>query len=60
MVHWLSNDDSFIAIRAKAGPDQTLTLSNTAQALIGAGFLFGVPLLLLGSGLFIWLRRRKR
>jgi ABC-type uncharacterized transport system involved in gliding motility auxiliary subunit len=60
MVHWLSNDDSFIAIRAKSGPDQTLTLSTTAQALIGAGFLFGVPLFLLSSGFFIWIRRRKR
>lgn len=60
MVHWLSNDDSFIAIRAKAGPDQSLVLTNTAQAVIGAGFLFGVPLALLGSGVFIWLRRRKR
>ncbi|MBI5041055.1 MAG: Gldg family protein [Gammaproteobacteria bacterium] len=60
MVHWLSNDDSFIAIRAKAGPDQSLTLTSTAQAVIGAGFLFGMPLALLGSGVFIWLRRRKR
>ncbi|MBI5461994.1 MAG: GldG family protein [Gammaproteobacteria bacterium] len=60
MVHWLSNDDSFIAIRAKAGPDRSLALTNTAQAVIGAGFLFGMPLALLGSGVFIWLRRRKR
>ena len=60
MVHWLSNDDSFIAIRAKTSPDQSFTLTTTAQIAIGAGFLFGLPLLLLGSGVFIWLRRRKR
>lgn len=60
MVHWLSHDDSFIAIRAKAAPDQSLNLSSTAQAAIGIGFLFGVPVLLLGAGLVIWLRRRKR
>ncbi len=60
MVHWLSNDDSFIAIRPKSGPDQTLVLTPTAQILISVGFLIGLPLLLLGSGLFIWLRRRKR
>ena len=28
--------------------------------LIGVGFLIVLPVLLIGSGLFIWLRRRKR
>lgn len=60
MMSWLSNDDSFIAIRATSAPDQSLNLSSTMQAIIGLGFLFGVPLGLLGSGVFIWLRRRKR
>ncbi len=60
MLNWLSNDDDFIAIQAKAAPDQTLTLSATAQTVIAAGFLIALPLGLLGSGLFIWLRRRKR
>lgn len=60
LLNWLSNDDDFIAIQAKAAPDQTLTLSPTAQTVIAAGFLIVLPLGLLGSGLFIWLRRRKR
>jgi ABC-type uncharacterized transport system involved in gliding motility auxiliary subunit len=60
MVHWLSHDDSFIAIRAKAAPDQSLNLSGSVQAGIGIGFLFGVPVALLGAGVVIWLRRRKR
>ncbi len=60
IMSWLSNDDSFIAIRATSAPDQSLNLSNAAQAIIGLGFLFVVPLALLGSGLFIWMRRRKR
>lgn len=60
MLHWLSHDDNFIAIRAKAAPDQNLNLSAAAQAAIGFGFLFAVPGLLVISGLFIWLRRRKR
>lgn len=60
LVHWLSHDDNFIAIRAKSAPDQNLTLSGTAQAMIGFGFLFVLPALLLGAGLFIWIRRRKR
>lgn len=60
MVNWLSNDDDFIAIRAKAAPDQTLDLSAAAQTAIALGFLILLPLALIGSGLFIWLRRRKR
>lgn len=60
IMSWLSNDDNFIAIRAASAPDQTLTLSSTAQGVIGLGFLFAVPLALIGSGVFIWLRRRKR
>ncbi len=60
IIDWLSHDDEFIAIRPKAAPDQNLTLSNTAQVVIGIGFLFVLPLLLLFTGLIIWLRRRKR
>lgn len=60
LIHWLSHDDAFIAIRAKAAPDTQLVLSQTAQALIAFGFLFVLPGLLLLSGLLIWLRRRGR
>jgi ABC-type uncharacterized transport system involved in gliding motility auxiliary subunit len=31
-----------------------------AQGIIGLGSLIGLPLLLLTSGLVIWLRRRRR
>ncbi|HEY9198062.1 MAG TPA: DUF4350 domain-containing protein [Gammaproteobacteria bacterium] len=60
LVNWLSNDDDFIAIRAKTAPDQSLNLSTAAQTTIALGFLIVLPLALIGSGLFIWLRRRKR
>jgi ABC-type uncharacterized transport system involved in gliding motility auxiliary subunit len=60
MVHWLSHDDAFIDIRVKAAPDTTLELGRISQAVIGLGSLIGMPLLLLGSGLAIWLRRRRR
>ncbi|MGB5261761.1 MAG: DUF4350 domain-containing protein [Gammaproteobacteria bacterium] len=59
-VHWLSHDDAFIDIRVRTAPDATLVLSNTSRAVIGFGFLFGLPLLLLLAGLVIWLRRRRR
>ncbi len=60
MIHWLSHDDSFIAIQPKSAPDRTLTLSPTAQFTIGAGILLVIPLGLIASGVMIWLRRRKR
>jgi len=60
LVHWLSHDDAFINIQVKTAPDTTLELSRTVQAVIGLGSLIGMPLLLLITGIAIWLRRRRR
>lgn len=60
LIDWLNHDDQFIAIAARTTGDSTLELSKTAQILIGFGFLFALPALLLASGLFIWWRRRSR
>jgi len=60
IVNWLSHDDNLIAISARTAPDTRLNLSRSASLLIALGFLFVLPLALLGSGLFIWLKRRKR
>jgi len=60
IVRWLSHDDVTIEIRVTAAPDTTLVLGKTAQAVIAIGFLVGLPLLLLLTGLVIWLRRRRR
>ncbi len=60
IFNWLSHDDSFIAIPAKTAPDTSLNLSKYAIGGIGIGFLIVLPLLLLGSGLLIWMKRRKR
>ncbi|MDH5514072.1 MAG: GldG family protein [Gammaproteobacteria bacterium] len=60
IVHWLSHDDAFISIRVRTAPDASLVLTNTARTVIGFGFLFGLPLLLLLAGLVIWMRRRRR
>ena len=57
---WLNHDDQFITVTARTASDVNLELGKTAQIIIGFGFLFGMPLLLLGSGVAIWWRRRNR
>ncbi len=60
ILNWLTRDDNLIAIPAKTAPDLTLSLSNTAVAVIGLGFLIGLPLALFGGGFAVWMRRRRR
>jgi ABC-type uncharacterized transport system involved in gliding motility auxiliary subunit len=60
IVRWLSHDDATIDIQVKSAPDTTLILGKVAQAVIAIGFLIGLPLLLLLTGIIIWLRRRRR
>jgi ABC-type uncharacterized transport system involved in gliding motility auxiliary subunit len=60
LITWLSHDDAFMDIRVRGAPDTTLVLERTTTAMIGLGFLIGLPLLLLVMGLIIWLRRRRR
>ncbi len=60
IMNWLSHDDQFIDVPAKTAPDLQLNLSRAAYAVIGLGFLFVLPAVLLGAGLTIWLKRRRR
>ncbi|NOR41459.1 MAG: ABC transporter [Gammaproteobacteria bacterium] len=60
IVHWLSHDDAFIDIQIRSAPDTLLELGKISQAMIGLGFLIGLPLTLLLTGTVIWLRRRRR
>ncbi|MDD1612612.1 MAG: GldG family protein [Methylococcaceae bacterium] len=60
MVNWLIHDDRFIDIPAKTAPDRTLKLTTTSIAMIGFGFLIVLPLCLLGTGFWVWRRRRRR
>lgn len=60
LINWLSHDDHFITIPVSTAPDTELVLSETAWSWLGLLFLFGLPLLLLGSGVTIWWRRRQR
>jgi ABC-type uncharacterized transport system involved in gliding motility auxiliary subunit len=60
MVNWLSHDDNLIAISPRAAPDTQLQLSQNSQLFIALFFLLALPLILLGTGIRIWLVRRKR
>ncbi len=59
IIRWLLHDD-WLGGDAFEPADRGLRLSERQTLLIGFGFLFGLPLLLLGAGLTIhWLRRRQ-
>ena len=59
VFNWLANDETLIDIPARSAPDLAFELSRTAAALIRFGVMFGLPALLLGTGFFIWRRRRR-
>lgn len=59
LVNWLSRDENFIDIPARTASDLKLELSPFSAGLIGIGFLFIIPLSLLGIGILIWWRRRR-
>ncbi|MDZ7661781.1 GldG family protein [Thiohalophilus sp.] len=59
IINWLSHDDAFIDIPSRTAPDTELTLDSLTWSILGLLFLFGLPLLLLGYGLYIWWQRRK-
>ncbi len=60
MINWLFHDDRFINIPTKIAADKSLQLSPIAVGIIGFGFLIAIPLLLLGTGIYIWRKRKQR
>ena len=60
IINWLSHDDNFISIPSTTAPDTELVLEKRTWSLLGMAFLIVLPLILLGSGIVIWLKRRKR
>ena len=59
VFNWLADDETLIDIPARRAPDLSFELSRSGAALIRFGSLFGLPALLLGTGFFIWHRRRR-
>ena len=60
IVQWLGRSDNLINIPAKVAPDSKLDLSPLASGAIAVGFLFILPLALIGAGATIWFKRRRR
>ncbi|BAU47074.1 ABC transporter [Sulfurifustis variabilis] len=60
VANWLSRDDAYVNIPVRTARDRTLSLSRTARIVMGGGFLFVLPIALLGGGLAMWWRRRRR
>ncbi|MFA6163966.1 MAG: GldG family protein [Methylobacter sp.] len=60
MINWLIHDDRFIDIPAKTTTDKSLQLSQISIAIIGFSFLIIIPLLLMGTGFYIWRKRKQR
>lgn len=57
---WLLADDALIDVPEASAEDRTIKLNDAALAIISFSFLLGLPILLGGSGLLIWRRRRRR
>jgi ABC-type uncharacterized transport system involved in gliding motility auxiliary subunit len=60
LFNWLSHDDNLISISPRAAPDTRLELSQIQQVIIAVIFLILLPLMMVGFGLRIWLKRRSR
>jgi ABC-type uncharacterized transport system involved in gliding motility auxiliary subunit len=60
IVQWLGRSDALINIPSKTAPDRKLELSSVASGVIAIGFLFVLPLALVGAGATIWFKRRRR
>ncbi|MEM7561734.1 MAG: GldG family protein [Pseudomonadota bacterium] len=59
LINWLSHDDRLISISPRPAPDTRLELNQFEQLSIAILFLLAMPGVLLASGIFIWLKRRK-
>ena len=60
LVNWLASDNDVVNIPMRTAPDTQLALTPMAQNVIGLGFLIALPLFLLGTGIVVWWRRRRR
>jgi ABC-type uncharacterized transport system involved in gliding motility auxiliary subunit len=59
VLNWTTSDESQVNVPVRTAPDTRLDLSPRAQSALAALFLIGLPLVLVGTGIAIWWRRRR-
>ncbi|WP_353572893.1 GldG family protein, partial [Candidatus Albibeggiatoa sp. nov. BB20] len=59
MLNWLVQDDAFIDIPVQTTDDTKLSFSPTAFNFLAIFFVIVLPISLLITGMFVWLKRRK-
>ncbi len=59
IFNWLAGDEVLIDIPARIAPDLDFELSPTTALFIRLGVMFGLPVLFLGMGFYVWQRRRR-
>jgi ABC-type uncharacterized transport system involved in gliding motility auxiliary subunit len=57
-VSWLAQQESLIAIRPKEADDRRVSMTANQQLRVVILALFAVPIVVLGSGVYAWWRRR--
>jgi ABC-type uncharacterized transport system involved in gliding motility auxiliary subunit len=57
-INWLSSDEDLISIRPKEPEDRKLTMTRAQVRWVGITSLLLIPLVVIGTGLSVWWRRR--
>ncbi len=58
-VRWLAEDEHFIAIKPKEVLDAGLVITPFAATMLLWGLIVGIPMLLAGIGVLVWMRRKR-
>ncbi|MDQ2946135.1 MAG: GldG family protein [Acidobacteriota bacterium] len=58
MMNWLSSDEDLISIRPKEQDDRRITLSRAQMTWVRFVSQFGLPLVIVVAGVFVWWKRR--
>src|SRR5947209_1262127 len=57
-MNWLSSDEDLISIRPKEQDDRRITLSRAQMTWVRFVSQFGLPLVIVVAGVFVWWKRR--